>query len=430
MRLEFRPLDRETFRSLRVRNFRLFFSGQLVSQIGNWLTLVGQALLVLKLTDSGVALGVLAAAQFGPLMAFGAFTGLLADRSDKRKLLLFVQSFAMVQSFCLAGLAFMDRPPLAAIYAVAFLGGLAVAVDNPARRSFVVEIVQPEDINNAVSLNSALMTAARVVGAALAGLLVTSVGFGWLFLLDGLSYLAVLAGLWLIDPSGLRQAPLTPRGKRQVREGLRHARSVPELWVPLVMTAVIGTLAFNFQTVFPLFAIRDLGGSDITFTWLMSIVSLGSLFGALVTARRTTVSVHTVSGAAVAFGMSMALLSVAANQVVAFALALLVGLASISFITASTAMMQIYSDPSMRGRVLALQAIVFLGTTPVGGPIVGAVSEHFGARYGLALGAVATIATGAFGLVMVRGHQRASSPYPPTPGDVGLITRPRQRWVE
>src|SRR4051812_23261943 len=255
-----RRLTGETFRSLQVRNFRLFFGGQLVSQIGNWLTLVAQALLVLKLTDSGVALGLLAAAQFGPVLAIGPFAGLVADRSDKRRLLLLVQSLAMAQSFLLAALAFSGHPPVRPIYAAAMLGGFATASDTPPRRSFVVELVPEEDIGNAVSLNSALMTGSRVVGPALGGLLITTVGFGWCFLVDGLSYLAVLAGLWRIDPEQMLRPPRAVRGRGQVREGLRYARSIPELWVPLTMAAVVGTLAFNFQTVLPLFATRDLHG--------------------------------------------------------------------------------------------------------------------------------------------------------------------------
>jgi MFS family permease len=403
-----RLLTSDTFRSFGIRNFRLFFGGQLISQVGNWLTLVAQALLVLELTDSGVALGVLAAAQFGPVLVIGPFAGLVADRSDKRRLLMTVQALAMAQSFCLAALAVLDRPPLAAIYGVALLGGIAVAFDNPARRSFVVEMVPEDDIGNAVSLNSALMTGSRVVGPALAGLLVTTVGYGWCFLLDGVSYLAVLAGLWRMDPAQLRQAPVTRRGRGQVRAGLRYVRGVPELWVPLAMMAVIGTLAFNFQTVLPLFAIRDLAGSTVTFTLLMSVLSLGSLVGALATARRRTISVHTVGVNAVAFGVALGLLAVAPNQAVAFPVGLLLGLASIAFMTASTAIVQMRSDPSMRGRVLALQAMVFLGSTPIGGPVVGVVAERFGARYSLALGALATVAAGAWGLL--RLHRRRPVP--------------------
>jgi MFS family permease len=397
-----RAAARETFASLEHRNFRLFFTGQLISQVGNWLTLVAQTLLVLKLTDSGVALGVLAAAQFGPILVLGPWAGLIADRSDKRKLLLVVQALAMVQSFVLSALAFSGEPPVGAIYAVAVFGGICMAFDNPARRSFVVEMVPARQINNAVSLNSALMTSSRVVGPALAGLLVATVGYGWAFLADGLSYVAVLVGLWMMRTSELRPAPVTPRAKGQVRAGLRYVRSVPELFVPMAMMAVVGTLSYNFQTVFPLFVTRDLGGSDTTFTVLFSVVSIGSLIGALVTARRSDASVRRVSLAAIGYGLTMALMAVAPNVAVAVALGVLLGLSSISFIVASTAIVQIRAAAEMRGRVLALQAMLFLGSTPVGGPIVGWVADQFGARYSLGLGAVAAFGAGLWGLAVAR----------------------------
>jgi MFS family permease len=401
-----RLASNETFKSLSIRNFRLFFVGQSISQIGNWLTLIAQTLLVLELTNSGVALGFLAAAQFGPVLLFGAFAGLVADRSDKRKLLLVVQAFAMVQSFALGVLAFQDSPPVWAIYVIAFFGGLATAFDNPARRSFVVEMVPEDQITNAVSLNSALMTGSRIIGPALGGLLVATVGFGWAFWVDGLSYIAVIIGLRMIDPSKVRPAPVTPRGRGQVRAGIAYAWSVAELRVPLLMMAVIGTLAFNFQTVLPLFATRDLGGEDITFSLLMSATSAGSLIGALRAARREHVSVHTVSLSALGFGAAMLALAVAPNQPVAFAVATVMGFTSISFMTASTAIVQLRADPMMRGRVLALQAMVFLGSTPIGGPILGWVCQEFGARYGLAVGAVATLAAASYGLLIVRRDRR------------------------
>jgi MFS family permease len=368
-----RAAAHDTFRSLRYRNFRLFFYGQLVSQVGNWLTLVAQTLFVLKLTDSGIALGLLAAAQFGPILVLGPWAGLVADRSDKRRLLLIVQTLAMVQSFVLAALAFSGNPPVGAIYAAALFGGVTMAFDNPTRRSFVVEMVPPDDMNNAVSLNSALMTSSRVVGPALAGLLVTTVGFGWAFLGDGLSYLAVLAGLWLMRPSELRPPPVTPKAKGQVRAGLSYVRHSPELFVPMVMMAVVGTLSYNFPTVFPLFTIRDLGGSDATFTMLFSVVSIGSLVGALVFARRTYVGVHRVSGAALAYGVALTAMAFAPNLGVALV------------------------------RVLALQAMLFLGSTPVGGPIVGWVAEEYGARWSIALGAAAALGAGLWGRAVMRG---------------------------
>jgi MFS family permease len=404
------PARISTFESLRVRNFRLFFGGQLISQIGNWLTLIAQALLVLKLTDSGVALGLLAACQFGPVLVLGAWSGLVADRSDKRKLLLIVQSFAMVQSFALALIAFTHNPPVAAIYVVAVLGGIATAFDNPARRAYVVEMVPEANVQNAVSLNSALMTASRVVGPALAGLLITTVGYGWTFAADGASYLAVILGLFMMRTVENRPHLVTPRGKGQVREGLRYVRGMPELFVPLVMMAIVGTFAFNFQTVMPLLIKRTLHGNDRTFTMIYSVISVGSLVGALLSARRTSVTVRHIIMSSFGFGVAMLLLAITPNVPFTYPIGILVGVSSITFMTTSTAIMQLRSDPSMRGRVLALQAMVFLGSTPIGGPVLGWVCQHFGARSGVVIGGVSAIVAGLYGLRAVSLETRGDVP--------------------
>ncbi len=401
-----RNATRETFRSFHVRNFRLFFGGQLVSQVGNWLTLVAQTLLVLELTDSGIALGLLAAAQFGPVLILGPWAGLVADRSDKRRLLLIVQTIAMAQSFALAALAFSGNPPAWSIYLVAMVGGVTIAFDNPARRAFVVEMVPEHDMQNAVSLNSAMMTSSRIFGPAIAGFLVVTVGFGWCFLGDGLSYLAVIGSLWFMRTSELRPSPVAIKAKRQIRDGLRYARNVPELFVPLTMMAVVGTLSYNFQTVFPLFTTRDLHGTTTTFTWLFSVVSVGALIGALWTARRRTTSVRSVALSSLGYGVSMALMAFAPNRWFAYALGIALGITSIAFLTSSTAIVQMRSAPEMRGRVLALQAMLFLGSTPIGGPIVGWVSQQFGARYAIALGAIAALGAGAWGMSKNRASVR------------------------
>lgn len=395
---------KQTFASMRYRNFRLFFVGQLVSQIGNWLTLVAQALFVLHLTDNnGVAVGVLTACQFLPVLALGAWAGLIADRSDKRRLLMVVQSLAMLQSFALAALAFSGSPPLLAVYGVAMAGGVTTAFDNPARRAFVVEMVPAGQVTNAVSLNSALMTSSRIFGPALAGLLIVTVGYGWCFALDGVSYLAVLAALWMMRPGELQVPPPAPRSKGQVRAGLRYTRATPELWVPLVMMAIVGTFAFNFSVVIPLFVKTSLHGTDGTFTLLFSALSVGSLIGALATARRQSTTVrHVVVGSAL-FGVAMLALAAAPNLAASFLIGPAIGLTSIMFMTSSTAIVQMRSAPEMRGRVLALQAIVFLGSTPIGGPLVGAVCQVLGARAGLLLGAVACLVAAGWGTAAARG---------------------------
>jgi MFS family permease len=410
-----RTATRETFRSFHVRNFRLFFSGQLISQVGNWLTLVAQTLLVYDLTHSGTALGVLAAAQFGPVLLLGSWAGLVADRSDKRKLLLIVQAVAMAQSFALAALAFTGHPPVLAIYGVAMIGGVTIAFDNPARRAFVVEMVPEDDMQNAVSLNSALMTSSRIVGPAVAGLLVVTVGYGWCFLSDALSYLAVLAGLWLMRTEELRPAPVTAKAKGQIREGLRYARGVPDLWAPLVMMAVVGTLSYNFQTIFPVFARRDLHGTTTTYTLLFAIISVGALIGALRTARRRTTSIRAVALASLGYGVAMTLMAFAPNRWVAYAFGVFLGVTSIAFLTSSTAIVQMRSAPEMRGRVLALQAMLFLGSTPIGGPVVGWISQEWGARYAIGLGAVAALGAGVWGLARARRATLEESAGDPTP---------------
>jgi MFS family permease len=406
------PKDEErtpTFQSFQVRNFRLFFTGQVISQVGNWLTLVAQTLLVLNITNSGVQVGLLQAFQFAPVLLLGAWAGAVADRVDKRRLLFVVQSIAMLQSCALAALAFTGHPPVAAIYGVAFIGGLTVAFDNPARRSIVVEMVPTEYVNNAVSLNSALMTSARTVGPALAGLLIHTVGYGWCFSLDAFSYIAVLIGLKMMRPSEMKRPPIRPRGKGDVRAGLRYVRTVPELLIPLVMMAIVGTLAFNFQVVMPLFVTRTLGGSEGTFTILYSVISVGSLTGALLIARRTTINLHHVVWSAAAFGLAMLLLAATPNLAFAFPAGMLMGACSIAFMTTSTAIVQTRADPIMRGRVLALQAMVFLGSTPIGGPVLGVVCEFFGARSGLVVGGVAALAAAVYGRAAARaaGASRA-----------------------
>jgi MFS family permease len=387
-----------TFRALRNRNFRLFFSGQLISQAGTWLTTIALTLLVLDLTHSGVAIGLLVACQFGPVLVFGAWGGLIADRSDKRRLLLITQTLEMGQSFALGALAFMHNPPVAAFYLIALAGGFMLAFDNPARRSFVAEMVPEDQVQNAVTLNSALMTSSRVIGPAVAGVLVVTVGFGWCFIIDAVSYLAVIAGLLMMRRADLRQPPVVTKAKGQLRAALRYIRTVPDLWIPLVMMTVIGTLTFNFAVVIPLFVEHTLHGNNGSFTLLYSVLSVGSVIGALAAAQIRVLDTRHVVYAAFAFGAAMFVLAAAPTLLTAFPIAVFVGLTSVAFITASTAMVQVRAEPSMRGRVLALQGMVMIGSTPIGGPLLGFVCDAYGARAGIVLGAVAAVGAGVWGL--------------------------------
>lgn len=392
-----RALRSETFASLRTRNFRLFVVGQLVSQSGSWLTLIAQTLLVLRLTgNSGTAVGGLTAFQFGPVLLLGAYGGAVADRYDKRRMLLATQTLAMLQSFALGAVVFAGVASVPVVYALAAVQGVITAFDNPSRRAFVVEMVPGDQVNNAVSLNSAVMTGSRVVGPAAAGALVLSVGYGWCFTLDAVSYLAVIYGLWRMDPAALHPAPPRARRPGDVRDGLRYIRSRRDLFVPLVMMAIIGTLAFNFSVTLPLLVKRSLHGSDGTFTVLFSILSVGSLAGALFTARRTEVTGRQLVGAAALFGVAMLGLAASPSLAVGLPVTVALGFASVMFMTASTAIVQIGAGPEYRGRVLAVQAMVFLGSTPVGGPLVGAVADAYGPRASVAIGGVACLVAAAY----------------------------------
>jgi MFS family permease len=403
---------KDTFRSLHLRNFRLFFFGQLISQTGTWLTMIAQTLLVLKLTDSGIALGLLAACQFGPVLLLGAWAGAVADRRDKRRLLILTQSLAMLQSFAIAAVVFSHSETVVIIFALAAVQGVITAFDNPARRAFVVEMVPAPELPNAVSLNSAIMTGSRVFGPALAGLLVITVGFGWAFLLDGISYLAVIYGLWAMRTDELYTEPPSARAKGQVREGLRYVFAEKQLLVPLVMMALIGTLAFNFSVTLPLLVKRTLHGNDTTFTLLFSILSLGSLAGALWTARRKTITSRNLVMSSVAFGVAMVALALVPSLWLVFPAGVLLGFSSVGFLTSSTAVVQLLADPVYRGRVLALQAMVFLGSTPIGGPIVGWVSDAGGPRAGLILGGIACLAAAAYGHRALRDVSLKRRPVP------------------
>lgn len=386
------------FASLRSRNFRLFFAGQLVSQIGSWLTMIAQTLLILKLSDSsGIAVGLLTAFQFGPVLLLGAWAGAVADRSNKRRLLIRLQTAAMLQSTALGVLILSGNATVMGVYLLAGVQGIITAFDNPCRRAFVVEMVPETEVANAVSLNSALMTGARVVGPAVAGALVVTVGYGWTFMIDAVSYLAVIGGLLMMRDSELRSAPRTVRAKGQIAAGLRYIRANQMLLIPLVMMAIVSTFAYNLSVTMPLLVKNDLHRGDGTFTLMFSVISVGSLAGALWTARRRNVTARQLVVSTLAFGITMVAMSLAPGVAPAFLLAVPLGFASITFMTASTAIVQILADPAYRGRVLAIQSMVFLGSTPIGGPFIGWIADLVSPRASLLLGAASCFVAGVFG---------------------------------
>jgi MFS family permease len=391
VRRRFRAGTLHTFRSLRTRNFRLFFFGQLVSQAGTWMQTLTVIWLVLELTDSGVSLGVVTAAQFFPVLLLGAWGGVVADRVDRLRFTILTQSAFALVAVAFTVLTFTDLITVGLIYVLSAAFGVITALDNPARRALVAELVAQEDVANAVGLNSAIMTGSRVVGPAVAGVVLTTAGPSWCFAVNAVTYAAVLAALFLIDRAELRSPPPVPRGKGQLREGLRYAWRTTELRLPLLLLAVVGTLAFEFQVTLPLLAERTFGGGPGTFTLLYSSMSAGSVAGALLIARRTDADTAYLAKAALWLGGLMVALALAPTLWLAVAVIVPVGGATILLVGGTNTLIQLRADPSMRGRVLALTAVVFLGSTPIGGPVAGYVSEHFGARYGVLLGAVSSL---------------------------------------
>jgi MFS family permease len=383
----------DTFRSLQHRNFRIFFVTQGISFIGTWLQFASQTLLVYRLTDSGTALGLLTAIQFLPTLLLGAWAGVVIDRHDKRRLIRITTSVMLLSAAALATLVFTDRITVGVVYLLAAIGGLANTFDNPARRTLVNDLVPDEELVNAIALNSTLITSARIVGPALAGLLIATVGIGWCFALNALSFVPVLLGLSLMDASSFTSKTIA-RADGQLREGLRYAWSVDDLRVPLLLMAVVGTLSFNFAVLLPLLAERDLGGSDITYTVLTSFFGVGSLIGSLAMARRATIDNRFLGWSAVALGITTTALAFSPTVLVACLILVPAGYAGIGVLSGGNAVLQIAVAPEMRGRVLALYTVVFLGSTPIGGPIAGWTAERFGTGAGILLGSLSAIAAG------------------------------------
>lgn len=394
-----RLAGRQTFRSLRTRNYRIYFAGQIISASGTWMQQIAQTWLVVQLTHTNaIAVGTITAVQFLPVLLIGAWGGVVADRADKRKLLLATSSTAMVIAGVLAMLVAFDVIELWMVYVLAALLGVVTALDNPARRSFVTELVPEADEANAVSLNSSVFTAARVIGPALAGLTIAAVGIAWCFAANSISFIAVIAALLAMRTAETRPAVPTQRAKGQLRDGLRYVWAHPALRTVLVMTAVIGTLSFNFQVTLSLIVRKVFDEGAETFGALYALMSVGALVGSLVVAHRPRATQRFVVISAIAFGTFMLAAAFAPSLDLLAVLLVPTGVASIAFLSSAGALSQTRAEPEFRGRVAALSTVAFLGSTPIGGPIVGLLSAAFGPRSGLVLGGATALATGLLAL--------------------------------
>jgi MFS family permease len=383
----------QTFRSLRIRNYKLYFIGMLVSTCGTWMQSVAQSWLVLRISGSSAAVGFTVALQFLPILLGGAWSGVLADRIDKRRLLMGTQTAAGILAGALGFVVILDVVQLWHIFVLAFALGIVTALDNPARRALAVEMVGKEHVSNAVSLSSAMFTGARVIGPAIAGLLIAGVGIAWCFFANAISYVAAIAAFMLMRPAEFQAADRIPRQKGQLRDGLRYVWRTPELRTPLLIVAVIGTLSYNFQVVLPALAKFTFGGDASTFGVMYSIMSVGSVLGALFVAHRTYATRGMLVASAGAFGALLLVAAIAPNLWLETLVLMFVGGAGVMFVSTANGLLQQHADPQMQGRVMALYSVAFLGSTPIGSPIVGWVDDAFGPRAGLALGGFTALAT-------------------------------------
>jgi MFS family permease len=386
-----------TFRAARAsRNFRLYLFGQLTSATGTWMNFTASSWLVLQLTHDGVAVGLNVALMFGPILLLGAFGGVLADRFDKRRILTWTQTGYAVVALTLALLVTTNVIELWMIYLLSLAAGVVTALDNPARQSFYVEMVGEENLTNAVSLNSAAFTGARIVGPAVAGVLIATVGIGICFLIDGLSYFAVIASLLVMRTAELHPQKRSTRDRGHLVAGLRYVWQTDELRRPLMVLIVIFTLAFQLGVMMPLLAERAFGGSARTFGVLSALGGVGSFAGAIIMANRNVRPTMRRLGLwAIGLGLCFGAVGASPDLLLAGAAMVALGFSSMGFMITGNTILQVNARPEARGRVMALYGMVFLGSTPIGSPIVGWIAQHVGPRAPFVVSAVCCVAVGA-----------------------------------
>jgi MFS family permease len=403
---------RVTFAALSVPNYRRYYYGQAISLIGTWMQMTAQAWLVLTLTRSSTALGVIIALQTLPVLLLAPYGGVIADRVDKRRMMIALQSLMGVQALALGLLTVTGSVKVWEIGILAVLLGVNNAFENPARQSFMLELVGPTHLRNAVSLNSVLVNGARTIGPAIAGLLIASVGDGVCFLINAGSFVAVVTSLVRMDGTLLNPSPPAPRARGQLREGLAYVRSTPELAIPLVMMGLVGCLTYEFQVSLPVMASKGLHVGATGFGFMTAAMGIGAVLGGLLLAARGRTGLRPLIAASAAFGVAMVLATLAPNLGLALVALGLAGASSITFMATGNSTLQLTADPSMRGRVMSLWFVAFQGSTPIGGPLVGWVMAVLGARAGLGLGAITCFAVALLGFLAARRRQREREPVP------------------
>lgn len=400
-----REYSQLTFSSLYVRNYRLYYIGQIISTSGTFMQSVAQAWLVLKLTNSGSALGITTALQYIPILFFGPYGGIIADRLSKRKILYFTQSISGLLALILGGLVATGVVKVWMVYLLAFLLGMVTVFDNPARQTLYIELVGPDNLRNAVTLYSTLVNLARIIGPAIAAAVIAAFGLAPCFIINGISYVAVVIMLGMMHADELLITPPVPRSKGQLLEGIRYVVSTPVLGATLAMMAIIGTLTFEFQVSLPLIAQFTFNGDAGSYAFLTGSMGFGAALGGIFFASRKGVSPYKLVSASLLFGLMVLVAAIMPSLVLSAVALVIVGVFSINFSSLGNSILQLESSPQMRGRVMSFWSIAFLGSTTFGGPIVGWFAEAAGARWGLALGGVAALLAAALGAVTLRNVQ-------------------------
>ena len=398
---------RRTFSALKVRNFRLYFIGQGISVSGTWMQSVAQSWLILDLTGSGLMLGITVALQFLPMLLAGPWGGLVVDRSNKRTVLFMTQGAGGLLALTLGILTAVGRPHVSTVLALAFGLGIVNLFDNPARQAFVQEMVGRELLPNAVSLNSVLMNAGRVIGPSIAGILIATSGIAVSFFVNAATYVAVILALALMRTSELTPIRTAARSKGQLRAGFRYAFGEAKIRDVLIAIGIVGVFAFNFTTVLPLLVRFSFHRSAGSYGVLMGAMGLGAVAGGLMVAHRSRPTFAMLTVLCFAFGVLLVGVAVAPTMLVAMVLLIPMGAVSIAFVSTSNAMLQLLSREEMRGRVMSLFAIGFLGSTPIGAPLMGAIASATTPRVSLLVGAVATMGAAVPLLLATRRHRVA-----------------------
>ncbi|MCL4562740.1 MAG: MFS transporter [Chloroflexi bacterium] len=403
-------VGQETFSSFKIRNYRLYYLGQIISTSGTFMQSIAQAWLVLSLTHSGTALGIVSALQYVPILVLGPYGGIVADRFSKRKILYFTQSGAGVLALTLGFLVLTGTVSLWMVYVLAFCLGVINVFDNPTRQTFVMEMVGTDHIRNAVTLYSSLVNLSRVIGPTIAGALIYSVGLAPCFIINGISYAAVVIMLAMMRSGELHPSLPVPRARGQLREGFNYVVATPVLGLTLLMMAIIGTFTFEFQVSLPLLAQFTFNGDASSYAFLSAAMGIGAVFGGLLLAGQKEVQPNKLVLAALLFGLSVLGAALMPTLALSGLALVLVGIASINFSSLGNSVLQLNSSPQMRGRVMSFWTISFLGSTTLGGPAVGWFAGVAGPRWGLILGGVAALIAAGLGLINLRNRKKQGNP--------------------